>query len=164
MRLKPTELATIAVALVALGGTVITALYTYTSRNRKLDIALVKIGISILRADPRESQTQGAREWAIEVIEINSRLKFSAAARAELLQNKLGLPRTAAQRRPMVREFRLGPTTERATGGPLHGTPGGGRGTAPFCIPGVSPAAQCRTKERGAALADSPSILKPLNG
>lgn len=66
-----------------------TATFTYTSRTRELDIELVKVGISILRADPKESQTQGAREWAIDVIEAYSRKPFSVEARKALLQHKL---------------------------------------------------------------------------
>jgi hypothetical protein len=67
----------------------VTAAFTYTSRTRELDIELVKVGIGILRADPKESQTQGAREWAIDVIETYSRKPFSIEARKALLQNKL---------------------------------------------------------------------------
>jgi hypothetical protein len=90
MRFKPTELATVIVAAIAFLGAVASAFYTYTARNRELDIELVKIGIGILRADPKETQTSGAREWAIDVIETHSRRKFSDVAKSELLQNKLG--------------------------------------------------------------------------
>jgi len=65
-------------------------MYTYTSRNRELDIELVKIGVAILRADPKEMQTNGAREWAIEIIEQSSRRRFSPEARNELLHYRLG--------------------------------------------------------------------------
>jgi hypothetical protein len=76
---------TLSVAGIAFLGAIISAFYTYTSRNRELDIELVKIGISILRADPRETQTHGA----IEVIENYSRQTFSPDAKSELLKYKL---------------------------------------------------------------------------
>jgi hypothetical protein len=90
MRVRATEIVSVIVAVVACAGAVVSALYTYTSRNRELDIELIKIGISILRADPAETQTNGAREWAIQVIESYSRRPFSPEAKAELLKTKLG--------------------------------------------------------------------------
>jgi hypothetical protein len=60
------------------------------NRNRELDIELVKIGVGILRADPKETQTRGAREWAIEVIEKRSGHEFSQKAKDELLEGRLG--------------------------------------------------------------------------
>jgi hypothetical protein len=67
------------------------AFYSYTNRNRELDIKLVEIGIGILHADPsKETQTQGAREWAIKVIEKFSGEHFSIEAKNELLNHKLG--------------------------------------------------------------------------
>lgn len=94
MRFKPTEIATIAVAGLALVGSILSTFYTYTNRNRELDIELVKIGIGILRADPKETQSRGAREWAVQIIETHSRLKFSGDAKRELLDNKLGFTGT----------------------------------------------------------------------
>src|SRR5436309_2254400 len=90
MRFKPTEIATIIVAGIALLGAAISTFYTYASRNRELDIELVKVGIGILRADPKEAQTNGAREWAIKVIEKHSVHPFSPEAKQELLQYQLG--------------------------------------------------------------------------
>lgn len=81
----------IVLAVVALVGTIITGFYTYTNRNRELDIELVKIGIGILRADPKETQTKGARGWAIETIGLYSGIKFSEEAKKELLEGKLSL-------------------------------------------------------------------------
>jgi hypothetical protein len=89
MRFKPTEIATIVVAGIAFVGAVVSAFYTYTSRNRELDIELIKLGVGILRADPKETQTNGARGWAIDVIETYSRKPFSAEAKRELLSSKL---------------------------------------------------------------------------
>jgi hypothetical protein len=67
----------------------ISAFYSYTNRNRELDIELIKIGIGILRADPKETQTVGARTWAIEIIEKYSGNKFSLEAKTELLKDRL---------------------------------------------------------------------------
>jgi hypothetical protein len=92
MRFKPTELATIIVAAIAFFGSIASAFYTYTARNRELDIELVKIGIGILRADPKETQTAGAREWAIRLVEGRSGQSFSDQAKKELLQNQLIYP------------------------------------------------------------------------
>lgn len=89
IRFKATEVATIAVATIAFLGSVVSAFYTYTSRNRELDIKLVEIGITILRADPKEAQTNGAREWAVSVIEKHSGQRFSEKAKSELLNYKL---------------------------------------------------------------------------
>jgi len=69
MRFKATEIVSLAVAGIALLGSLTSAYYTYINRNRELDIELVKIGISILRADPKEDQTNGAREWALDIVE-----------------------------------------------------------------------------------------------
>jgi len=54
-----------------------------------LDIKLVEIRISILRADPKETQTRGAGQWATAVIENYSGHSFSVDAKNELLENKL---------------------------------------------------------------------------
>jgi hypothetical protein len=90
MRFKGTEIVALCVAGIAFAGSLVSAFYTYTSRNKELDIELVKVGISILRADPKETQTNGAREWAIDLIETHSGRKFSEEARSELLHYKLG--------------------------------------------------------------------------
>jgi hypothetical protein len=92
MSIKLPEAVTVA-AIAAVAGLVsalMTAAYTHNSRNRELDIELVKIGIGILRADPKETQTRGAREWAVEIIELHSGRPFSAEAKRELLDNRLG--------------------------------------------------------------------------
>lgn len=93
MRFKVTEIVSLTAAGIACVGAIVSAavpaLYTHTSRNRELDIKLVEIGISILRADPKETQTNAAREWAIRIIEAHSGQKFSQEAKNELLNKKL---------------------------------------------------------------------------
>ena len=103
MRFKASEIIALSVAAIAFAGSVISALYAYANRNRELDIELVKIGVSILRADPKETQTQGAREWAIKIVENYSGQKFSDDAKNELLKNKLSF--TSAG--PEARSFPL---------------------------------------------------------
>jgi|SRR4030088_599791 hypothetical protein len=89
MRFKATEIVSLTVAFLAFLSAIVSAFYTYTNRNRELDIKIVEMGISILRADPKETQTQGAREWAIQVIERFSGETFSKEAKSELLKYKL---------------------------------------------------------------------------
>ncbi len=52
---------------------------------------LVEIGIAVLRADPKkDASAASAREWALDLIDTNAGgVKFSAAARRELLQQAL---------------------------------------------------------------------------
>jgi protein-disulfide isomerase-like protein with CxxC motif len=89
LRFKASEIIALSVAGIAFAGSVISALYAYANRNRELDIELVKIGVSILRADPKETQTQGAREWAIKIVENYSGQPFSKEAKDQLLTNRL---------------------------------------------------------------------------
>lgn len=89
MPVRATETTSVIVAVIACIGAIVSAFYTYSNRNRELNIELVKIGISVLRVDPKETQTVGAREWAIGLIETYSGAKFSTSAKSELLQNKL---------------------------------------------------------------------------
>lgn len=89
MRFKPTEIVSLAVAALAFAGSGVSALYTYTSRNRELDIRLVEIGIGVLRADPKETGIAGARNWAIQVIENSSNIMFSETDKKALLERPL---------------------------------------------------------------------------
>jgi hypothetical protein len=92
---KGREAISIVAAGIACVGAIISAMvpaiYSYSGRTKELDVRLVEIGISILRADPKEAQTKGAREWAINVIEAHSGQTFSNEAKQELLQHKLDL-------------------------------------------------------------------------
>jgi hypothetical protein len=89
MRFTATETVSISVAALAFLGSVTSAFYTYSNRNRELDIKLVELGIGILRADPKETGLTAARGWALQVIEENSRVRFSDEDRAALLQRPL---------------------------------------------------------------------------
>ena len=58
------------------------------SKDHELKIKLVEIGISILRADPKENLTP-ARSWAITVIEKSSGYEFSEEDRKTLLSKPI---------------------------------------------------------------------------
>jgi hypothetical protein len=88
-RFSATELTSVVVAMIACLGAIVSAFYSYANRNRELDIKLVEVGLSILRADPKETQTNGAREWAIKIVETYSGQAFSEEAKKELLNRKL---------------------------------------------------------------------------
>jgi hypothetical protein len=89
MRFTATETVSLSVATLAFIGSITSAYYTYSNRNRELDIKLVEIGIGILRADPKDTGLTAARAWAVQVIEENSQVRFSDADRTSLLQKPL---------------------------------------------------------------------------
>jgi len=89
MDFKATEIVSISVAAIAFAGSVVSAFYAYSNRNREMDIKLIEIGIGILRTDPKETGISPAREWALRVIEENSGLKFNADDRQALLNKPL---------------------------------------------------------------------------
>ena len=89
MRFTTTETVSVTVAALAFLGSITSAFYTYSNRNRELDIKLVELGIGILRADPKETGLTAARGWALQVIEENSRVRFSDEDRAALLHKPL---------------------------------------------------------------------------
>jgi len=89
MPFKATEIVSLSVAVLAFAGSLTSAFYTYSNRNREMDIKLVEIGIGILRADPKETGLTAARGWAVDVIEHYSGLRFSDSDRATLLQRPL---------------------------------------------------------------------------
>jgi hypothetical protein len=70
-------------------GVFVSSSFGWLSKDRELDIRLVEIGISILRAKPDETGVTPARQWAIDVIEKHSGTKFSKADRQALLQKQL---------------------------------------------------------------------------
>jgi hypothetical protein len=71
-----------------LAGAIVTGWFTYASKDEELRVHLVEIAIGILRADPKEDVAP-ARNWAISVIEENSKVKFDALDRAALLHKPI---------------------------------------------------------------------------
>jgi hypothetical protein len=67
--------------------------YAVSSSRLERNAALVSIGVSVLRADPAKEKdiSTAAREWALDLIDANAGVKFSKAARDELLKNSLHL-------------------------------------------------------------------------
>jgi hypothetical protein len=56
-------------------------------KSRELDIHMVEIALSLVKPDPNEDKTKiGAREWAIDVMERFSGIKFSPAARKSIIE------------------------------------------------------------------------------
>jgi hypothetical protein len=90
---RATEWVAITGAGIACLGAVVSALvptiYNYSTQNRELDIKLIKIGVGILGSDPKASPVNGARDWAIEIVERYSGVPFSGEAKRQLQQNRL---------------------------------------------------------------------------
>lgn len=66
-------------------------IFTVATLRQERNAALVSIGVSILRADPKkEFQTKSTREWALDLIDANAGgVKFSDVARSELIEHRL---------------------------------------------------------------------------
>lgn len=111
------------VAGIALTGAIIATAFTYTDRNKEviakeaspqeLNARLVEIGIAILRADPKEAQTNATREWAIKLIETHSGQPFSEQAKNELLNNRLKWESSASSGLPPDLTFSIDDTRPR---------------------------------------------------
>jgi hypothetical protein len=84
-----TAIATVLVGALTLAGAVATGWFGFASKDEELKVRLVEIAIGILRADPAKEDIAPARGWAIEVIERDSGVKFSAEDRAALLHKPL---------------------------------------------------------------------------
>ena len=71
--------------------------FAVATLREERNAALVRIGVSILRADPTKEPTAGpARRWALDLIDANSGgVKFSSEARAALLEQALPLTDTS---------------------------------------------------------------------
>jgi hypothetical protein len=108
-----------ALAGTILGGTA-APLVNYWTNERQMDIKMVEIGVSILRAPPNDDIAL-IRSWAIDTIENSSGRKFTPAQRAALVKQELpvrdeaGLTRRFLQdvgfSKPQIDELigRLGP-------------------------------------------------------
>ncbi|HXG77965.1 MAG TPA: hypothetical protein VNJ31_01320 [Methyloceanibacter sp.] len=59
-------------------------------RSRELDIRMVEIALSLLKPDPNvEPSKIGAREWAVDVMEKYSGVRFSPAARRSIIETSV---------------------------------------------------------------------------
>ncbi|MFZ3311312.1 MAG: hypothetical protein WA280_18315 [Xanthobacteraceae bacterium] len=83
---------TVATVVIAAAALLVSVIFTVSTLDDKRNAALVQIGVGVLRVDPAKNpQMAAAREWAINLIDANAGgIKFSAEARAELLQKPLG--------------------------------------------------------------------------
>ena len=84
-----TAIATVAVGALALMGALATGWFSLASKDQELRVHLVEIAIGILRADPKEDVAP-ARQWAIDVIERDSGVRFTPEDRAALLHKAVG--------------------------------------------------------------------------
>ena len=75
-------------AVVGSVATIATGYFTFASKDQELRVRLIEIGISILRADPKEDVAP-ARAWAIDVIEQKSGVTFNKEDRAALLHKPI---------------------------------------------------------------------------
>ena len=83
-------IATLVAAL--LGSGIVTGFFQWIAKRREHDIRMVEIGLAILREDPNKDEISPARDWAIELIERYSRVKFSTKSKEELLRYKVSYP------------------------------------------------------------------------
>jgi hypothetical protein len=84
-----TAIATVVVGALTLAGALATGWFGFASKDEELKVHLVEIAIGILRADPTKEDVAPARGWAIDIIERDSGVKFSAADRAALLHQPI---------------------------------------------------------------------------
>jgi hypothetical protein len=92
-----TAIATVVVGALTLAGAIATGWFGFASQDHALRVHLVEIAIGILRADPKEDVAP-ARGWAIDIIEQDSGVKFSAEDRAALLHKPIQLQLSPALR------------------------------------------------------------------
>lgn len=63
--------------------------FAVKSMSDERNARLVEIGVGVLRVDPeKETQVSAARQWALDLIDANSGVKFSREAREELLRTQ----------------------------------------------------------------------------
>ena len=80
----------VSIAVAGLVVAIATLQYSIQAAKEERNARLVEIGISVLRVDQtKDPQVNGAREWALDLIDANAGgVKFSAAAREALKQGK----------------------------------------------------------------------------
>jgi hypothetical protein len=78
----------IAGAVGTIVGATLSPVINYFVNERQMDVKMVEIGISILRAPPKEDIAL-IRSWAIDVIEKSSGRRFTDAQRGALLKQEL---------------------------------------------------------------------------
>jgi hypothetical protein len=78
----------IAVAFIALVGTIAVAVFGYFATRRQADAHMVQIAVSILASEPAP-HIKPAREWAIALIDEYSDVDLTEAQKATLLNYRL---------------------------------------------------------------------------
>jgi hypothetical protein len=70
-------------------------------KSRELDIRMVEIALSLLKPDPNTDPNKvGAREWAINVMEKYSGVRFSEAARKSIIATSVPVDKGILQGSP----------------------------------------------------------------
>lgn len=86
-----TKLAGVAVIAGVIGtllGATVAPYVNYLTNERQMDVKMVELGIGILREPPKEG-IEVMRSWAVDVIEANSKRKFSPQQRQALEKTEL---------------------------------------------------------------------------
>ena len=88
-----TAIASIVAAALTLVGVYVTGWFNYASKDEELRVHLVEIAIGVLSTDPnKDPDIKPVREWAMDIVDRNSGVQFSAAARNALLQHEIPAP------------------------------------------------------------------------
>ena len=74
-------------------------------KSRELDIHMVEIALSLVKPDPNVDPTKiGAREWAIDVMEKFSGIRFSPAARQSIIETSVPVDKVILKGAPATTE------------------------------------------------------------
>ncbi|MBO6511767.1 MAG: hypothetical protein JJ979_25335 [Roseibium sp.] len=106
-----------------LGSGIATAAIEWFSKDRELDIKMVEIGLSVLRADPEdEDQIAPARQWAINIVEKHSGSEFGEEDAEKLLKEPIKIDgwSNAYYKTGNVASMTLAPTLEEVMNMPLE--------------------------------------------
>jgi hypothetical protein len=74
----------------AVFGALVSGGFSYMTQERQLDVKLVEIGISILRA-PAGEDVSAIREWALDLIERRTGTKFKPDQKTALIRRPLAI-------------------------------------------------------------------------
>ena len=82
-------------------------------KSRELDIHMVEVALSLVKPDPNIDPTKiGAREWAIDVMEKFSGVRFSAAARKSIIETSVPVDKGILKGTPVTTQPAALPVVE----------------------------------------------------
>lgn len=76
-------------SLLTAGVTIYATTSGSSDRNREMDIKMLELSLQILREDPKTSQINATRDWAVNLINYVSPVKIPDDARKQLINYKL---------------------------------------------------------------------------